>query len=95
MATHSSMPAWKIPWTDGPGGLQSMGLQRVRPDLATKQQFKLRPGHLSSRMLRTSPSCLVGLLLTQLGGLSLSSPVSSLLAGPWAWYLLDPADLLF
>ena len=30
MATHSSTLAWKIPWTEGPGGLQSMGLQRVR-----------------------------------------------------------------
>ena len=29
MATHSSSIAWKIPWTDEPGGLQSMGLQRV------------------------------------------------------------------
>ena len=27
MATHSSTPAWKIPWTEEPGGLQSMGLQ--------------------------------------------------------------------
>ena len=27
MATHSSIPAWRIPWTAGPGGLQSMGLQ--------------------------------------------------------------------
>ena len=27
MATHSSTLAWKIPWTDDPGGLQSMGLQ--------------------------------------------------------------------
>jgi len=25
MATHSSIPAWKIPWTEEPGGLQSMG----------------------------------------------------------------------
>ena len=30
MATHSSILAWKIPWTEEPGGLQSMGLQRVR-----------------------------------------------------------------
>ena len=30
MATHSSILAWKIPWTEGPGGLQSMGSQRVR-----------------------------------------------------------------
>ena len=29
MATHSSFLAWKIPWTEEPGGLQSMGLQRV------------------------------------------------------------------
>ena len=30
MATHSSVLAWRIPWTEEPGGLQSMGLQRVR-----------------------------------------------------------------
>ena len=38
MATHLSILAWDIPWTDEPGGLQSMGSQRVRHDLATKQQ---------------------------------------------------------
>ena len=32
MATHSSVLAWKIPWTEKPGRLQSMGLQRVRHD---------------------------------------------------------------
>ena len=32
MATHSSIRAWKIPWTEEPGGLQSMGSQRVRQD---------------------------------------------------------------
>ena len=32
MATHSSVLAWKTPWTEEPGGLQSMGLQRVRHD---------------------------------------------------------------
>ena len=30
MATHSNTLAWKIPWTEEPGGLQSMGSQRVR-----------------------------------------------------------------
>ena len=29
MATHSSVLAWRIPWTEEPGGLQSVGLQRV------------------------------------------------------------------
>ena len=38
MATHSNILAWKIPWTEKPGGLQSIGLQIVRHDLATKQQ---------------------------------------------------------
>ena len=38
MATHSSILAWEIPWTEEPGGLQSVGLQRVGHDWATKQQ---------------------------------------------------------
>ena len=32
MATHSSTLVWKIPWTEKPGGLQSMGSQRVGHD---------------------------------------------------------------
>ena len=32
MATHSSILTWRIPWTEEPGGLQSMGLQRVGHD---------------------------------------------------------------
>ena len=32
MATHASILAWRIPWTEEPGGLQSMVLQRVRQD---------------------------------------------------------------
>ena len=32
MATHSSIPAWKIPWTEEPGDLQSMGSLRARHD---------------------------------------------------------------
>ena len=34
MATHSSILAWEIPWTEEPGGLLSMGLQRVEYDRA-------------------------------------------------------------
>ena len=37
MATHSIILAWKIPWIWDPGGLQSMGSQRVGHDLVTKQ----------------------------------------------------------
>ena len=38
LASHSSIFAWEIPWTEEPGGLQSMGSQRVRHKLAIKQQ---------------------------------------------------------
>ena len=38
MANLPSTLAWEIPWAEDPGGLQSMGSQRVRHDLATKQQ---------------------------------------------------------
>ena len=41
MATHSSILTWEIPRTGEPGGLQSMGPQRVRHDLVTEQ--KKRP----------------------------------------------------
>ena len=38
LATHFSILAWKIPWTEESGGLQAMGSQRVRQDLEAKQQ---------------------------------------------------------
>ena len=38
MAIYSSILAWRIPWTEEPGGLQSMGSQRVERDLTTEQQ---------------------------------------------------------
>ena len=40
MATHSSILAWRIPWREESGGLQSMGLQRVRRVLAIKQELE-------------------------------------------------------
>ena len=40
MATHSSILAWKIPWTEEPGGLQSTGSQRVRHDWATSLSLR-------------------------------------------------------
>ena len=50
MAIHSSTLAWKIPWTEEPDRLQSMGSQRVRHDWATSLHRKITlshsPGHL-------------------------------------------------
>ena len=46
MATHYSILAWRIPITEEPGGLQSMGLQRVRHNCVTKhstEKIKLCP----------------------------------------------------
>ena len=40
MATHSSILAWKIPWTEEPSGLQSMGSQRVGYDWATEHVYR-------------------------------------------------------
>ena len=42
MATHSRILAWKIPWTEEPGGLQFMGLQRVGHKLGIKEQHQIR-----------------------------------------------------
>ena len=44
MATHCSILAWKTLWTEEPGGLQSMGSQRVSCNLVTKQQQETRVG---------------------------------------------------
>ena len=41
MATHSSILAWRIPWTEEPGGLQSTGSQRVGHDWATSLTYSL------------------------------------------------------
>ena len=54
MATHSSILAWRISWTKEAGGLQSMGLQRVRHDCVTfthslTQKFKFRSSVQFSR----------------------------------------------
>ena len=52
MATHSSILAWEIPWTGDPRGLWSMGLQRVRHNLATKQQQQWSQTQLESGKLK-------------------------------------------
>ena len=53
MVTHSSTLTWKIPWMEEPGGLQSMGSQRVRHDWATSLQLLDPNWHLSA--FRTTP----------------------------------------
>ena len=43
MATHSSILAWEIPWTEEPFGLQSMGLQMSQTQVSMHAMFFLRP----------------------------------------------------
>ena len=51
MATHSSILAWKIPWTDEHGRLQSMGSQRVRHNQATSLSLLSGPYYWGRREL--------------------------------------------
>ena len=59
-ATHSSILAWKIPWTEEPGGLQSMGSQRVEHDLVTKQQQQQDEGVVSRKIQHLGQSSRTG-----------------------------------
>ena len=54
MAIHSSTIAWKIPWTEVPGRLQSMGSQRVGHNLTTKQQLTYSTTRSKRSVLRES-----------------------------------------
>ena len=42
ITTHSSFPAWKIPWREEPGGLQSVGLQKSRTQLRAEHTHHLK-----------------------------------------------------
>ena len=50
-ATHSIILAWRVPWTEEPGKLQSMGSQRVRHDWATHMQDTLPASILTFKIL--------------------------------------------
>ena len=51
MATHSSILAWEIPWTEEPGGLQPVGLQRIGHNRATEHTHTHRFNRLKIRGL--------------------------------------------
>ena len=50
MATHFSILAWRIPWTEDPGGLQSMGSQRVRHNSMTSSTAL----HINTKVMELS-----------------------------------------
>ena len=83
MATHSSILAWKIPWTEVPGRLQFMGLQRVAHDWATSLSLS------TLLCLENSFSCMT-LLTCQVPGETVLSPweVESLVSNRTLWISL-------
>jgi len=60
MATHSSILAWEISWTEEPGRLQSMRSERVGHDLATKQQIPTHAPFTTLKTIVLSPAKLLG-----------------------------------
>ena len=63
MATHSSIPAWRISWTKESGGLQSMGSQRVRHDWATNSLYEKTILSLSTNIYN---SCFFSVFLAKI-----------------------------
>ena len=89
MATHSSILAWEIPWTEEPGGLQSMGMQRVGHNCSnlarTAHRYEKRQGqnvdswrekrHTIFTYIFSAPSMKSG---------NESKPITQLMNGLWA-----------
>ena len=64
MATHSSILAWRTPWTEGPGGLQSMGSQRVGHKLAAEHEHQHKSINLLNyRSINLSIYQYIGLII--------------------------------
>ena len=62
MATHSCIIAWRIPWTEEPGGLQSMGSQRVGQDLTTWHAHTQKTGPSPSEVRPGGPNPMMNIL---------------------------------
>ena len=60
MATHSSILAWKIPWTEETGRLQSMGLQRVRHNWVTEHAHTCLGASLVAQTVKNLPAWRTG-----------------------------------
>ena len=88
MATHSSILVWRTPWMEEPGGLQSMGSQRVGHDWATNTQRKKRQRAVKTSCLPFHPRGL-HLLATHLQHLP-ATPVLFMLHLSWKPTVAQP-----
>ena len=87
MAIHSSILAWRIPWTEEPGRLQSIGSQRVRHDWGDLAH--IAHSHTSTLLLGSSPGEETGYLLRYSWASLVAQMVKNLLAmwETWVWSL--------
>ena len=103
MATHSSTIAWKIPWTEEPGGLQSMGSHSVGHDWATSLSLFTFHFHALEKEMATHSSVLAWRILgtgepgglPSMGSHRVGHDWSDLAAAAARWCDLFPTDLLF
>ena len=72
MATYSSILAWRIPWTEEPGGLQSMGPQRVERDWVTKHIYMGVPQKIKIELLYDPVIPLLGIHIYEGNEINLS-----------------------
>ena len=102
MAPHSSTLAWKIPWTEEPGGLQSMGSLRVGHDWATSLSLFTFHSHVLEKEMATHSSVLAWRIpgtgepggLPSMGSHRVRHDWSDLAAAASAIFLLDKKKLL-
>ena len=94
MATHSSILAWKIPWTEEPGRLQSMGSQRVRHNWATSLDLTILTFYSLSIWYSnfTQHSLFYMATLCPVGVFCMSAGIAGILVGS---RLLSSSDLLY
>ena len=65
MAAHSNILAWRIPWTEEPGGLLSTGLRRVGHDMSDLACMRTRKGHIIAAIIITTQILSGGVLINR------------------------------
>ena len=91
VATHSDTLAWRIPWTEEPGGLQSMGSQRVGHNCATNFCFQFSSVHLLSHVWLFATPWIVAWTTSPTPGVHSNSRLSS----PWCHLAISSSVLPF
>ena len=90
MATHYSILAWRIPWTEKPAGLPSMGLQRVGHDWASDENWARNPGisiSVPALILPGKMSVMTSIFLSMVFPGSSAGKESAYNAGDPVWFL--------